>query len=145
MPEEKRDKPGQPPIPFEDVFQSNWRERLFAYADEGYSNAEIRKEMAVPIRLWYNYLDEDHVSYSEEFCEAIKQADDLRLAWWEGKGRVNLDNKEFNSTLFMMNMVNRFGWRRDANNQNKELLDMARLVTELAKGREAALNNTLGV
>lgn len=47
----------------------------------------------------------------EEFGDAIKRGKDFGEGWWKHNGRVNIFNKEFNSTLYYMNMKNRFGWR----------------------------------
>jgi len=40
--------------------------------------------------------------------------------WWKQQGRLNIHNKEFNSTLYMMNMQNRFGWSRKVEGSIKQ-------------------------
>ena len=45
-----------------------------------------------------------------EFSEAVKIGNRLSEAWWMKEGREALRDKEFNSTLWYMNMKNRHGW-----------------------------------
>lgn len=130
-------------IPFNEAFQDNWRDRILSYADDGLSDVEIRAEMGVTKDLWYNYLDEDRKDYNLDFAETIKEAHDRCEAWWRGQGRKNLAVKEFNSTLWLMNMVNRFNWTRDSKPKD-DVLDMAKLLVELAKGREGAVKSCGG-
>lgn len=43
-----------------------------------------------------------------EFSDAIKRGEFRSQAWWERQGRISLKDKEFNSTLWIMNVKNRF-------------------------------------
>lgn len=49
-----------------------------------------------------------------DFSDAMKKAQAESLAWWEGKGRLSLDQEadapKFNHVLWYMNMKNRHGW-----------------------------------
>ena len=44
----------------------------------------------------------------------------LSKHWWKQQGRLNIHNKEFNNTLYMMNMQNRFGWSRKVEGSIKQ-------------------------
>lgn len=51
-------------------------------------------------------------NYHEEFLNAVKIGRKLSQNWWLEIARLNLDNKNFNNVLWMMNMGNRFGWKQ---------------------------------
>jgi hypothetical protein len=44
----------------------------------------------------------------EEFRNAVKEAQDLALAWWEDAGQVNMTRQGFNATAYIFQMKNRF-------------------------------------
>ncbi|MCK5608516.1 hypothetical protein KAR91_41930 [Candidatus Pacearchaeota archaeon] len=56
--------------------------------------------------LWTRWMKEE-----EEFSETVKYGKLLSEAWWQRSGRVNIEEPKFNSTLWYMNMKNRFGWK----------------------------------
>lgn len=62
------------------------------------------------LNTWMKWKEEEEI-----IKETLKIGNYLALGWWKTQGRINLQNKEFNNTLFYMNMKNRFGW---SDNQN---------------------------
>lgn len=74
----------------------------------GASDVEIRAQVLGGIchETWTRFIDED-----KEFSETIKKARVLCEAWWQSKGRTELENQKFSYTGWYMNMKNRFGWR----------------------------------
>ena len=73
---------------------------------EGWSKEEVALELGVNIATIYRYAEE-----YPAFCEAIKQGEEYSRAWWVREGREALRDKDFNATLWYMNMKNRHGWR----------------------------------
>ena len=43
-----------------------------------------------------------------EFADALKEASDLALAWWETAGQINMTRQGFNATAYIFQMKNRF-------------------------------------
>ena len=64
-----------------------------------------------------------------KFLESVKKGDQLSEAWWMTAGRISLRDKEFNSTLWYMNMKNRHGW---ADKKEIEINAIGELGTRLA-------------
>jgi transposase len=72
---------------------------------EGASQQEVLAVLDISNDTFYRWKKEN-----EEFSETIKRGIQLSQAWWERKGRISLDDRQFNSTLWYMNMKNRFKW-----------------------------------
>lgn len=91
-----------------DEFGNEWKEKILAMAEVGASDVEIRGQVLGGIchETWARLIDED-----KEFSETIKKAKVLCEAWWQSKGRTELENQKFSYTGWYMNMKNRFGWR----------------------------------
>jgi len=66
-------------------------------------------EVCAELGFGYDAFLDWQKKYSE-FSEAVKKGDKLSEAWWVKQGRIALREKEFNATLWYMNMKNRHGW-----------------------------------
>ena len=63
-------------------------------------------------------------------------------AWWLQQGRENLNNKNFNTPLWVFNMKNRYNWADKTENVNQEIGEesLDTLRTKLARLLPQALN-----
>lgn len=129
---------GRPRKTLEDL-PEDWEEQIFDLYQIGYSDAQIRLKLGICQGTW-NVLQERY----PEFLITIKEGQDLANGWWQQKAYDNLTSKEFNSTLWLMNMVNRFKWRRDAKDESNESTLAALLISEVLKGRDLAKSATNG-
>jgi len=59
-----------------------------------------------------------------EFSSAINRGVGYSEAVWMDKGEDNLENKNFNSRLWELNMMNRFGWMKRTDQNNKHSGDI---------------------
>lgn len=81
---------------------------------EGGTDIEVRCALAIePSLCMSNDLWYDLIEREPEFSEAVKEGQGLAQAWWERQGRTNLTTYEgvkFNTTLWIVNMRNRFAF-----------------------------------
>lgn len=91
-----------------------WEEIIILKSLEGYSDAEIRRELLISggsnvksiKEIWYKLKARE-----AEFQEAISIGKVLQEAWWTEQCRTSLNDKFFQTFAWVMNMKNRFGWR----------------------------------
>lgn len=104
---------GRPKIQLSDL-PDNWQARVIALYQVGGSDVEVRascfnsekdKYYVMSDDLFYRLIEEEEV-----FSRTIKSGRSLSELWWQSNGRVNLKDKDFNATLWYMNMKNRFKW-----------------------------------
>lgn len=81
-------------------------EKVIPLLKQGMSIAELGLELEVGYTTIYEWMDKH-----PEFAQAIKHGREYSQGHWEREGRIALRDKEFNSTLWYMNMKNRFGWK----------------------------------
>jgi hypothetical protein len=86
-----------------DKLPHDWKEKLFAAANEGASKLEMMVAVGIGDSAW-DTLQED----SEEFRLAVQRAKNLSQIWWEKKGRELTENGS--AVTWKFNMQNRFGW-----------------------------------
>jgi hypothetical protein len=72
---------------------------------EGASDVEIALELKIPLREFYKMEKE-----LPTFARFVELGRTMSQAWWYSRGRKNLGNKEFNTSLYNFTMKNRFGW-----------------------------------
>ena len=97
-------------------------ETVIELMKEGASQYEVLATLGISEDTFYRWKKEN-----EEFSESIKRGSQLSQAWWEKKGRISLDDRQFNSTLWYMNMKNRFKWadKQEVKNEGNVTIVMA--------------------
>ena len=92
------------------LLPANWKEAILEQYKEGASDKEIKALIYSWLgkfsnNLWNRWMEEE-----KDFWETIKKGRMLSEGWWEKEGRTNLKTRDFNATLWYVNMKNRFGW-----------------------------------
>ena len=83
--------------------------RIEALFDQGGTLVEASRLMGInrsTFNRWLKGTDKE----KQNFREVVDVGKEASEAWWIRQGRENLDTRGFNHGLWLMNMVNRFGW-----------------------------------
>ena len=94
-----------------------YRPEMCATALELMRNGSSKKAVAAALDINRDTLYQWEKKYPE-LSDTIKKGEELSEVWWEEKARANIDNKSFNSVLWLMNMKCRFGLRDTVPEQN---------------------------
>lgn len=84
-----------------------WEETVAKAYAEGYSDTEVKALLRMTNGIW-DSLYNDPVESS--FRQIVEFGRTLSKAWWIGKARKNIENRQFNAALWYMVMKNQFGW-----------------------------------
>ena len=109
-----------------------WRKTMLSMYDQGASDSEIMKELGLSLGSWESlYAD----VMESDFKEIVDYGRLMARAWWDAQGRINLFNKQFNTSLWVINMKNRFGWsektEQSLTNIDYKSKDDAQLMQEI--------------
>lgn len=94
-------------------YEPSMCDKVMPLMEQGASIAEVAAELGVAIStltLWREQYP--------DLSAAIKRGIDASQSWWEKHGRIQLENRDFNATLWYMNMKNRFNWRDKTENEH---------------------------
>ena len=83
--------------------------RIEALFDQGGTLVEASRLMGInrsTFNRWLKGTDKE----KHNFREVVEIGKEASEAWWIRQGRENLDTRGVNHGLWLMNMVNRFGW-----------------------------------
>ena len=94
----------------------DWQKKMLAMYAAGCSNREVMRELDLTPQRW-KALEADIIS--SDFAELVEYGLMLSAAWWEEQGRINLRNKDFNTSLWLANVKARLGWGTDAQNESE--------------------------
>jgi len=85
------------------MYDPEFCEIVLELGAEGKSKAQIAARLGIN-RDTLNEWTKIH----PEFSVAVKNAQELALAWWEDAGQVNMARQGFNATAYIFQMKNRF-------------------------------------
>ena len=83
----------------------SWAKELIENYRQGYSDAEVAAAMSITLREFYQQLAEN-----PSFSKLVEFGRTLSTAFWEGLARKNVNNKNFNTSLYNFYMKNKHGW-----------------------------------
>jgi orotate phosphoribosyltransferase-like protein len=114
--------------------------KILELMEEGASLVEVAAELNISRSTLNDWKDEESERFNKDFSDTIKRGVELSNAWWEREGRKALRDKEFNSTLWYMNMKNRFDWADNVKNKNDNTNRFA-VVSETPEDGDEWLEN----
>lgn len=113
--------------------------------NDGGSDVEVASALGLTLNKFYELCDE-----LPELNTIVELGRTIAEAWWMAKGRGNLWNKEFNSSLYNFQMKNRYGWAdkvdtgekssSEPTNIDAQRAELSKLLKKLAKKHPEVLS-----
>lgn len=138
---------GRPKKTFEDAkkkMPKDWEEQIISLYSQGGSDVEVRGLLidwlgSASFDLWERWLNEE-----PEFSQTIKRGRIKSQVWWESLGRTQLVQEagkeattRFDTTLWYMNMKNRFKWTdRQDNTSGDKPMTSEKITVEILNSRD---------
>lgn len=82
---------------------------------EGCCKVEIAYELDVNISTLNRWIEQ-----FPEFRNAIEGDASFAEGWWMKEGKANLANGRYNTRMYELQMMNRFGWKKNAETKNEQ-------------------------
>lgn len=95
-------------------YRDDMPEKVIELMKQGASKYEVALELDICEDTFYEYK-----KIHSAFSEAVKKGEWFSRGAWEKEGRLSLRDKDFNSTLWYMNMKNRHGWSDKTESKNE--------------------------
>lgn len=118
------------------MFKPSMCDTVISLMSEGASKIEVCAEIGITSETLYDWCNPKSERFNQQFSDSIKKGVQLSSAWWERKGRTNLENRDFSYTGWYMNMKNRFGWADkqevDHKTNGKEITGIMRTIVDPA-------------
>jgi|AntAceMinimDraft_6_1070360.scaffolds.fasta_scaffold26428_2 hypothetical protein len=95
----------------------NWTGKVLALYGQGRKDLAICKELGMTKRQF-----EMAINSSSGFKDMVEFGRELSQNFWEEQSRLNLENKEFNTTLYKMHMQQFHGWSDKAETKGSQTL-----------------------
>lgn len=89
------------------VYKPEYCEQVFELLKKGKARAQICHHLGID-RATLAEWAEKFPLFSRAIAKGIESAEN----WWIELGLENIDNKTFNSRIYELNMMNRFGWNK---------------------------------
>tara|TARA_R100000656_G_scaffold123909_1_gene101022 strand:+ start:1051 stop:1524 length:474 start_codon:yes stop_codon:yes gene_type:complete len=95
---------------FSKIWDEKMSRRIEGLLDQGGTFQEAARLMGIDrstFHRWMKGTDKEKAA----FRIVVNIGKEASEAWWIRQGRENLETRGFNHALWLINMVNRFGWR----------------------------------
>ena len=111
--------------------EKDWIEQAMDVYREGGSDVEVCKVIKTTLKKY-----REMVEVNPKFKELVEYGRLMSEAWWMERARMNLNNKQFNTSLWYAVMKNRYGWTDKTENIeriDKEISDLDSVKAKLAQ------------